>query len=65
MEKKEVSSVRSHHTLADIALILGPRGEQRVHARTQTHTVTEWTWLPACRGRFTLCISVCVCVEQH
>lgn len=30
-EGDEVSSVRSHHTLADIALMSGPSEEQRVH----------------------------------
>lgn len=36
-ERDEVSSVRSHHTLADIALISGPREEQRAHRHTRTH----------------------------
>ena len=43
-ERDEVSSVRSHHTLADIALISGPRGDQRAHRCTHTHTYTH------CRG---------------
>lgn len=30
-EGDEVSSVRSHHTLADIALMSGPSEEQWVH----------------------------------
>lgn len=62
-EGDEVSSVRSHHTLADIALMSGPSEEQWVHwpACTYTHMHTRGTDLlyvytpvlrsPLCTGR--------------
>lgn len=56
-ERDEVSSVRSHHTLADIALISGPREDRRVLWHTRTHTYTlQREHSHRHVGRFTVCL---------